>query len=528
MPLNWDTDPYEDRNWCYQLHALRMLDSSFFNYDKDNNIKYLLDTLPIIEDWYQYSIVRANLTVMTWNDMATGLRALKIGYLINQLFRKENINLISEYYQDLLIKLAKIHLTELLSQQISLNNHGIFQAHGLVMLAWLLNDNNSVKYGLGHMHTLINQQFYTEGVHTENSDDYHWFIYKTFDSITKFEPYLNDTSIQKILKNADNYKPWTVFPNNQSLMIGDSGDSIRNRIKKPKDKKNKVITKYFKESGYLYVRSSFQTEAQNASMLFFQTAYKSKTHRHADDFNILLYEYGINILVDSGKYAYENNNNRIYAVSTRAHNCLMIDNKDYDIKGRETYDSALVDNKFEESIYQIRTSINREKIGVRHDRILLYKPKEFLIVIDKLDSKKKRKYDQFWHFHQDLELVQKENTIFTNIDDKITMKIEPTIVNLDKFNTKFSNDKLDIKLIKGQTEPELQGWRSLKYKEMIENYALQNSIEAKKALLITKFIFNEKNLEYKNLDIIVDNKENNISCFIKSKSFGINSTVIIN
>ena len=527
LPLDWNIDPYSDRNWCYQLHAWRMIDHKFFEYEKNKNISKLMECLPILEDWERYTIFENHKTEMTWNDMATGLRALKIGFIINRLFTEDTIHLISDSNKYMLIREAKKHIEELNSQKISLNNHGIFQVHGLLVLAWLLDDKKSIDYALMHMNNLINQQFYPEGIHSENSDDYHWFIYATFNDIMKFEPYKNDENIQTIMKNAEECKIWTVFPNNQSLMIGDSSDSIRKVINKPLDNKDNIIIKYFRDSGYLFIRSTFQTLAKESSMLFFQTAYKNKTHRHSDDFNILLYEYGKNILVDSGKYAYENNNNRRYAVSTKAHNCVSIDNINYEFKGKDTYESVLEYAKYEDYIYKIKTSIYRNKMEVTHNRNIIYKPKEFCIVIDMLISKKKRNYDQFWHFHQDLELMREKDYFTTDINDTISMKIEPTIVNLDKFNTKIGNDKLNIKLMKGQTEPELQGWRSLKYKEMIENYALQNSVKAKKALLITKFIFTDKSSNENDLNISIHKKKSKIICHLASKSLEIDSNIIL-
>jgi hypothetical protein len=230
-------------------------------------------------------------------------------------------------------------------------------------------------------------------------------------------------------------------------------------------------------------------------MLFFQTAFKNNTHRHADDFNILLYEFGKNILVDSGQHSYDyNTEERKYIISTKAHNCILIDNIDYSVDSKCYYDSALKKHYKEDDIFIVKTSLQRKDFEVLHDRLILYKPKEFLVVIDKMKSAIERTYNQIWHFHQDLEISKENNLFKTEINKNNTMSIVPMIYKSGRF---IIND--NTKLIKGQTEPYMQGWRSLKYREMIPNYALENEINAKDCLLVTKFLFNDNDVS---MDII--------------------------
>jgi hypothetical protein len=201
----------------------------------------------------------------------------------------------------------------------------------------------------------------------------------------------------------------------------------------------------------------------------------------------LLYEYGKNILVDAGKHSYEySSKERQYVASTRAHNTVMIDGEDYKIDSKYYYESALELQEEKNGIFILKTSLQRKDIDVEHHRIILYKPTEFLIVVDSLSSQTKREYKQIWHFHEDLEITQEEKGFKTFIKDDIVMNIKPMVLSKGRFVT-----NQNVALIKGQTEPELQGWRSLKYKEMIPNYALENVISSKKSILMTQFTFND-------------------------------------
>jgi len=504
FPLDWSIDPFNDRNWCFNLHAWRMLDKPLIDFEKSKNEKILKEIINIMKDWYNFSLKKE--TNYTWYDMSTGLRSLKLAFLINR----------SEYIieEDIkfLLELGKMHLNKLMNQKISMNNHGIFQLHGLLMLAWVFNDKEKISYAIEEMEELVKQQFNEDGWHSENSDKYHWFVLNIFNRYLSFEAYKDSKVIKKIITLAENNKKWTVFPNNESLMIGDSEYSKRKINVNISTANLEVPIKYFKNSGYLFIRSKF--DEKNAYMLFFKTAFKNKTHAHSDDFNILLYEYDKTILVDGGQYAYCKDKARGYVMSSRAHNILSIDNIDYRECG--FYESALEYCKEKNGIYEIKSSLYRKRLDVTHDRFLIYKPRNFLIVIDKLTASKKHSYTQFWHFNQDLEIEIKNNKFFSKINEDIYMEIEPYVVNLDKEDIFLNNDKKNISLIKAQKEPELQGWRSLEYRKLIANYALENNINAQNALLITKFFF--KKDEKKELDLFYDKKNDTMKIFSKENN----------
>jgi len=352
------------------------------------------------------------------------------------------------------------------------------------------------------MEKLISQQFYNDGWHVENSDKYHWYVLDLFKNFLDFDTYQNSNYIKSVIQKAEIVKYYTLFPNNETLMIADSEYKIRKSIE---HKKDELKFKIFGEAGYVFVKDK-------DSMLFFQTAFKNTTHRHADDFNVLLYEYGTNILVDVGQYAYSKDKERGYALSTRAHNCVLIDNQNYKIDRKYFYESVLKEGLKKDGIFILKTALQRKDIQVSHNRIILYKPKEFLIVVDKLNSDTQRTYNQVWHFHQDLDLVENRGEYLTDVNG-VKLTITPMIFQGKKFILNHNT-----KLIKGQKEPYLQGWRSLKYRELIPNFALENEIEADNAILLTKFVFNDNDLD---IDM------NNNMFFIKSKKLNLDLQTLV-
>ncbi len=503
IPLDWSIDPFNDKNWCFQLHAWRMIGHLLMKFDKSLVLDDLELCFTIIEDWYRFTIQEGKLTTLTWDEMAGGLRALNIAYLIDRLFALGFDRIISDKHKKTLMDLAHLHIRKLMEQDFIENNHGIFQMHGLVMLSLLFNDDKGIRYGLNKIEYLIKQQFYPDGFHTENSVKYHLLVLKIFEKILPFHLYKNHAQINTLLEKATACKKWTIFPDQNSLMIGDSNYTSYD-IKLTKEVDTDTIYKLFPDSGYLFVRSGFKIKQDEAFMLFLQTSFKNITHRQSDDFNVLLYEYGINILVDAGNYSYDRCPERTYVMSSRAHNTVVIDGTDYN-RTNLFYESALKCHQEINGTFLMKTHLERTDLKVTHSRWVIYRPKKFCVVIDFLVSKKKRKYDQFWHFHQGLELSATKEGFVANINDKISMDIIPSVIDLKLYGDKHAKDSSpNTKLIKGQKHPELQGWRMKEYKELIENYALQNTVKAKQAILITKFIFNNSNEKLVDVNVDID------------------------
>jgi len=495
-PLNWNEDPFHDRNWCFQLHAWRMMDPLLLNYLETEDIELLKKCFIIMNDWKYYTFNKKNITDFTWYDMSTGLRTLKLAYFANIVFNTKLENLINQETKNNILYLLKKHIEVLMVQDIAPNNHGIFQVHGLMMASLVMNNQEGVKYALKRMEVLIKQQFYEDGMHVENSDKYHEFVLNIFKRVVNSFVYKNDARLINAIQKALEAWQFLVFPNKDSLLIGDTSYMIREVVFNQKYDGNQYFIKYFKDSGYTFVRSSFSTKAEEASMLFFQTAYQNMTHRHSDDFNILLYEYGKNILVDAGQHSYDRNSDeRDYVLSTKAHNTVLIDEHNYDREEKLFYKTALKTKKEKNEVFILQTLLKRQDIEVTHGRSIIYKPKEFLIVVDKLISKQERNYSQYWHFHQDLEVIQDGEVFLSNIDENNAMKIECSVFSFSGIRKRIKQNIIDTQLYKGQTKPELQGWRSLKYRKFIENYALRNSISSKNAILVTKFLFNDTSIE---------------------------------
>lgn len=111
------------------------MDCFIFDYLKDTTqAEHLEACLHLALDWYSFNILFDNNYTMRWYDMATGLRALRLAFLIDRI---QSGHLAVTNDQDAALRsMAEHHLLHLLNDdEISLSNHGIFQMVGLYILS---------------------------------------------------------------------------------------------------------------------------------------------------------------------------------------------------------------------------------------------------------------------------------------------------------------------------------------------------------------------------------------------------------
>jgi hypothetical protein len=83
FPLNWNLDPFQDRNWCAQLHMWRMIDEYLFQFEKTADESWLRVPLEIIEDYGDFHLVQGKRSRYAWKDMMVGLRAMKLAFIMS-------------------------------------------------------------------------------------------------------------------------------------------------------------------------------------------------------------------------------------------------------------------------------------------------------------------------------------------------------------------------------------------------------------------------------------------------------------
>lgn len=528
--MDWELVDENERSWNYHKHSLTMLDELLSAHSKMPDCLYLLlPALNIALDWTRKNVDDEGnpietLSKFAWYDMAVGIRSLRLAYIIDAA---RQYHLLNTDQDALLWSALKAHQVYLKDDEniIFHNNHGYYQAAGQITMGRRFQNidegmADAVIQGTERLKTMLRQQFSVEGVHREHSPDYHYMVYNTLLSIIK-NKLLDDSSLIEYTQSIEDSLSYFITPNQYIVNFGDSDQRLFKYDNEKAERtwqteSMKFVTtngeigrlqettlRVFKEAGYFIVRTNQDSTSQTYdtySYLAQNAAFHSRTHKHADDLSFVWHERGHNILIDAGRYGYVGKTeigselwkqgywyshpNRLYCESTRAHNTLEFDKENYLRKGVKPYGSAIKRSaQYDNGLTVLETECKHFK-SIRHARVLIYMPSQWLIVYDWFKDNLDNDHDvrQWFNFAPEIKLIKKNNGYNTQLDDKTEMHIA---------NLLDSTTASEIK--RGIEEPRLQGWFSQSEREFIPVDSINYKInQANTGTIATLFNFNGK------------------------------------
>mgnify|MGYP006277488361 CR=1 FL=1 len=510
LPVDWNADPFDDRNWRFHLHAWRMIDPMLMAWERTHEKRYLQEAIQVMLDWYDFHFQRGLESQFQWYDMSVGLRAMKLAYVLDKI-------MLGKVTADLETRQSLVHMAHAHGQsltdptQLSKGNHGLFQLHGLMALCSVVPDVSTCKahetYIETEMKDLLLCQFSSEGVHLEGSPEYHFFAFNTVNSMLKGGWYEEFDFVGDLMEKAKRNRTWMVHPDKTVVTVGDS-EPKKVKLKFPRGKQHCrnnskhgqecTLLKSFEQSGYAVVRSDWSVPKDQASMLFFMAMFHNPGHKLPDDLSFEWYGRGGRILTNAGKYSYNKDNWRDYVTSTRAHNTVEIDRKSFSTRRADAYGSALNKVSRHGDVFVLQGEVEHklpEQPGrlndfvpnwntTNHTRTLVYRPGRWLAVLDAMDSGRSRDYTQWFHFAPNIKVQEKDDRKF------LARKEDGTDIFIEHCSrlTKSS-------LLKGQMDPFLQGWTTKDYGRMQPRYSLGFTCRGKEKIMATLLGFSKNELQ---------------------------------
>lgn len=422
--IPWALEKDEYRSWNFYIHSWDMLDSLLKAYSFAKDQSYLLAAVEVALSWldYESSLRESELSQFTWYDMAVGIRSYRLAYIIDAAQRA---GLITPQQYSLLWSSLLKHQQYLSDDEniVFHNNHGFYQAAGQLAMGRRFSSHSeqmlqALQQGRARLLQMLKQQFSSDGVHKEHSPDYHRMVYETLRSVID-SGLVDDPEIVAFADTIEQSLSWFVMPNCHIANFGDSDyrlmsrrpdeamrkwstDSMRYRVTSGELGEAPTATNMsFKEGGYFvsYTPNPEKPSDMSACSYLAQTAcFHSRTHKHADDLSFIWYDQGANILVDAGRFGYigkvrrgsalwldghwYSDPNRVYCESTRAHNTVEFNGKNYNRRTGATYGSAIKRHLVSESgVIVVETECVQHET-IRHRRYLLSMPGRWLIVFD--------------------------------------------------------------------------------------------------------------------------------------------------
>jgi hypothetical protein len=507
LPVNWSESdiPYDKRSWRYGFNSWVFMDSILATRKQED----LIFAKHIALDWYKFNVEQVNYNEFAWYDMSVAFRATRIPYIIEHCLRSDLLTE-SEFFK--LSHLLCLHLLDLSDKKklAKHSNHGLYQLAGLLAITNILPEIRNFHvykdYATFNLLKILSKDVNEEGLHLEHSPAYHIYVTEILEAISNAS-WVDDQRFNRLVKLMDDNTYILSHPNGKLIRFGDTSErDIRKLLKFSSNPFVKFavskgaegsspsnIKSVFPKSGYAFLRSGWDPmQWSNASFLAFSAAFHKRTHKHADDFNFEWSEQNQRILIDAGMFGYERDAvEREYVQTTRAHNCVEIDEQDYSRYNLDVFGSAITAWSEKSDVKLVEAYLYRKRFfKTHHRRVLLIKPGAWLLVIDHLKSQDKHKFTQWFHFHPDLLLKQELDKTFVDMH-------EDTRVWVDQFDTDSR-----IEHIKAQFEPRLQGWTSLEPYKLTPNDALGYTVDDKaEHTFATLFSFGKEDAKPK-LDLL--------------------------
>lgn len=485
-PIDWGDICGDDRSWHLALHAWEPLAPVLSMHDRTGDRACLEFALVMAVDWLQTFQSADSESQFAWYDVAVGSRAYRLAYILDVAARDQGRS--DELVARLLAGLvthANVLADDARFAQHS--NHALYQIMGQLALArrfpHIEEAGRTDRQARARLKKLLSVQFATDGGHREHSPHYHDLVLIPLRSL-RSSGLVGDRQTALTCERAEDGLAWFISPGGYYVMFGDTAaqpvaagrvsevdvGSLKCALSRGREgDPPKTRTRGFPDSGYVVFRDRWPTgpaKFADGSHLAQICAFHSRVHKHADDLSFVWHDRGSEILTDAGRFGYVGKTKpdsdlfaegfwysdprRVYVESTRAHNTVEIDGRSNPRRGVEPYGSALT--QWGER-GEVRFSEARVRWGaLSHTRVLLFLPRSWLLVVDRLvdSSGKPHDFRQRFHFAPSLDLTGGGDT----------GAVVGALPSGDRLQAVALAPQSAIEPVRGQEKPELLGWIS--------------------------------------------------------------------
>jgi hypothetical protein len=480
--------PNNDREWAWLSNRHSQIRAVLSTYFETGNTKYVEYIDLFLRDFIiksmPYPAVKSSTSV--WRGLEVAARAKVWSQIFYSLLNSEHL---SPSTRLLMLSSLPDHA------HYNRNFHGgnnwlTMEISALATVATNFPEFKESKEWLGYsvdaMVESMKGQVYADGVQTELTSHYHnvsMFNFELFKDICdragqKLPDFFNQT-----IEDMYSYIAHAVRPDGFRALNND-GDrgSDREIIIRGAKKFNNTEWEYLATNGksgskplngpsYFYPwagqvisRSGYDADAHWS---FFDIGPWGSGHQHNDMLHISISAYGKDLLVDAGRFAYTGEvaeKFRGYARGTQGHNLILIDGNGQ-APGQKVIDEPISADHFKTTDeYDYAWNSFDQFKGVEgksaHTRAMFYVRDNFWVVVDNVETDRPRNIQSLWHWHPRCEVQKMKGNVVMGKHTGGQLQILPV-----------GNTDWKIDMIKGQEQPEIQGWYSNEYNQYEPNVA---------------------------------------------------------
>ena len=370
--IDWEYMPKDDLEWTVMLSRHRYIVCLAQAYAITRQQKYLDGLIDTMTSFIQRVPLEGSDGKNTWRTIDSGIRASNWVWALHIL---ERVTTLPAGFLELTAASLRQHIHYLLdsyNDTLFMSNWGVLANTGALAACFFLQDHGLGDYScqcdtlLRRLDEQIEVQVLPDGCHWEQSPMYHhevlWCCLENILLLREHDRVPSQSMLEQTLGMC--YATlYSVKPNHRQLMRCDSDDTdIRDiltlgaylfssgelrfgaydrldfdnlwRLGADADAVYCAIvpttptydSAAMEASGNYIWRSGWQ---ESATLLAFKCGPLSSGHGHADLLHIDLFANGEDVLIDSGRYTYVNNDIRRYLKSQLAHNTITVNGKHF-------------------------------------------------------------------------------------------------------------------------------------------------------------------------------------------------------
>ncbi|HTY71372.1 MAG TPA: heparinase II/III family protein [Actinomycetes bacterium] len=465
----WHENPFHDPNWAYQYQSLRWLDVLRRESVRTGSSRMRRRYLFLLRTWLSANphSERASEDPMAWSDMGVGLRAIEL-VCAAQVARGAKW----------LTYAMKEHAAALSdpAEYRGVGNHSLHQDMGLLALGCHARRRDWRDLAILRLRALAARSIDSQGVDDEGSTKYEylnfrWYLEATHRLKDCGQPAASELAPVRLMPEflaqattpdgrlvglGDSQPLWRVFP----LRGTEHEYAVTRGAQGPRPTRTLAIYR----RGYLFSRSTWAPRVTSASLLTlrFGQSRSEASHGQDDATDVTFYALGRELLWGDGTYGGSPTDPyRKYVKSPAAQNVVDIPGAAY----RRTVRTPLLGHG-STAVYDYATVRSTVFSGYQDRRTVLHvKRGPFLVVDDKISQSVSRHVVQRWQLGEDrLTLVAR---------DRVTTLGAGTNAVLV-----WVGDHPTLSVVKGRTQPSLDGWRSDRSRRAVPSPTVEASVKA--------------------------------------------------
>jgi len=430
--IPWLTNPSQDREWLILLHKFYYAVGLGMAYQETSQSRYVEKWVALTSSW----IESVPLDFLP-SDIAG--RRIQNWIFAHYYFVDRTLPscVTPEFYSSFLLSLHR-QVSYLRNHVTPARNHRTLELCAIFLAAvvfpefaesreWLIWSRDELVMN-------IQADLQPDGVHCEQSTDYHHLVMKNYLWVRKLA-LLNQVEMpaefDALVKKALDFSLYVHRPDGMipALSDGDSrcfldllqqgydlyggADLLYGASRGAQGRPPAARSKGFPDSGYYTLRSGWGDRGepyQNERYLIFDCGpLGAGNHGHLDLLSFEAYAYGTPLIMDPGRYTYDETgpiNWRVRFRGTAAHNTVLVDGRNqtryewkktrFKIVGPEP-DRAVAEFVSKPGLDYLRGTAASHEYLVTHERTILFINGEYWVILDVLRAQEDHRYDLLFH-----------------------------------------------------------------------------------------------------------------------------------